>query len=115
MLPTLAAAALACISAVHDGDTVRLCNGERVRLAAIDAPEMPGSPKCESHRRARSWCDYRLAVRSRDELERLLRRGPVRIERTGRDIYGRTLARLTVNGRDVGEALIARGLARRWP
>ena len=29
---------------VRDGDTIR-CDGERVRLADIDGPEVPGSPK----------------------------------------------------------------------
>lgn len=30
---------------VHDGDSIR-CGKERIRLASIDAPEMPDSPKC---------------------------------------------------------------------
>jgi len=107
------ALALACIAAVHDGDTARLCSGERVRIANIDAPEMPGSPKCEDRRR-RGWCDYRLARESRDALRILLGRGTPRIERNGVDRYGRTLARLSVNGQDAGSYLIARGLARPW-
>jgi hypothetical protein len=39
----LAAAAL-CIASVQDGDTVRTCAGERVRLEGIDAPEVLDSP-----------------------------------------------------------------------
>lgn len=111
MLALLSAAAL-CIDHVHDGDTLTLCGGERVRIAAIDAPEMPGSPKCAAGRRG--WCDYRLAVSSRDELRRFLTTGPVTLHQLGRDPYGRTLARLTVNGRDAGNHLISLGLARRW-
>ena len=41
-------------------------------------------------------------------------RGPVKIQRQGLDQYGRTLARVVVNGIDAGEWLIRRGLARRW-
>lgn len=108
----LAAAAL-CVGTVHDGDTFRTCAGERIRIANIDAPELPGSPKCNG-RRADAWCDYDLGYRSRDALEALLRDGKARIDRTGTDRYGRTLATVTVNGRDAGEYLIKLGLARRW-
>ena len=61
-IPMLAAAT-ACIASVHDGDSIRLCSGERIRIANIDAPEMPASPKCQRGRSG--WCDYRLAVQSR--------------------------------------------------
>jgi micrococcal nuclease len=112
LLALLAAPSL-CLAQVHDGDTVRSCTGERIRIANIDAPEMPGSPKCR-HRRGHGWCNYALAARSRDALAAFLTSGPVTIRRTGTDRYGRTLATLTVNGRDAGEVLIARGLARLW-
>lgn len=102
-----------CILNVHDGDTIRTCMGERIRIENIDAPEMAGSPKCESSRR-RGWCDYALAEESRDALAAMLKSGAVRVTRHGEDRYGRTLARVTVNGRDVGEELIARHFARRW-
>ncbi len=106
---------LACALLVHDGDTVR-CRNERIRLAAIDAPELPGSPSCHRAKRATHWCNNpKLAYRSRDALRAFLSAGPVKIQRTGRDRYGRTVARLTVNGRDAGAYLISRGLARRWP
>lgn len=108
----IAAAASICVANVHDGDSIRLCSGERIRIANIDAPEMPGSPKCESGRRG--WCDYALAQRSRDALRAFVAKGEVSIQRQGQDAYGRTLARLRVNGRDAGEYLISAGLARRW-
>lgn len=111
MLAIFAAAAL-CVGSVHDGDTIRTCAGERVRIANIDAPEMPGSPKCS--RRRNGWCDYALATRSRDALAALLATGGTRIVRSGQDRYGRTLATISANGRDAGEYLIARGLARPW-
>lgn len=111
-LALLAAPAL-CIAAIHDGDTVRSCTGERIRIANIDAPELADSPKCRNRRR-RGWCDARLGLRSRDALAVFLASGRVTIRRSGRDRYGRTLATLMVNGRDAGQVLIAQGLARPW-
>lgn len=111
-IPLLAAAAL-CVGPVHDGDTIRTCAGERVRIANIDAPEMRGSPKCNDRRR-KGWCDYPLALRSRDALIAFLQTGPARIDRSGVDRYGRTLATISVGGKDAGDHLIAKGLARRW-
>ena len=111
-LTPLILAAAVCIANVHDGDSIRLCDGERIRIANIDAPEMPGSPKCERGRNG--WCDYRLAVQSRDALQGFLSAGPVVIARQGRDAYGRTLARVTVNGRDAGQHLVRLGVARPW-
>lgn len=113
MLVVLALAS-ACIASVHDGDTLRLCSGERVRIANIDAPEMPDSPKCHDHRKSYAWCDFRLASLSRDTLSRFMATGQIYIYRQGTDRYGRTLARVTVNGQDVGAYLIRRGLARAW-
>ena len=106
---------LACTLLSHDGDTVR-CNRERIRLAGIDAPELRGSSRCNPPKQGKnpSWCDHAAAVRSRDALARFVRSGPVRIERAGIDRYGRTLARLSVNGRDAGAYLVGLGLAREW-
>ncbi|AXB80739.1 thermonuclease family protein (plasmid) [Novosphingobium sp. P6W] len=115
------ALALACIASIHDGDTVRLCDGERVRLANIDAPELGGSPRCSAKSQVRlsasanpSWCDVATGIESRDQLRAFLAAGSPMIQRIGVDRYGRTLATLSVNGRDAGEYLVRRGLARRW-
>lgn len=115
------AAAPVCIANVHDGDSIRLCSGERIRIVDIDAPELFGSERCSPASRARlrngrnpSWCDFGLAVRSRDALAGFLATGPARVKRVGTDRYGRTLARITINGRDAGAYLIKLGLARRW-
>jgi endonuclease YncB( thermonuclease family) len=85
-----------------------------VRIVNIDAPELPGSPRCAPPRRPGAWCDFARGAAARDALTRLLGSGVVTIERFGRDGYGRTLARVRVDGIDAGEWLIARGLARRW-
>lgn len=121
LLILAAVAANVAVASVHDGDTVRLWSGERVRLAGIDAPERSGSPRCIPARRSElersanpAWCDDAAARRSTAALAAFLATGPVEIHRTGATSYGRTLARLTVNGHDAGDYLVAHGLARKW-
>ena len=113
MTPLILAAAVCSVVSVHDGDTIR-CDGEKVRIANIDAPELPGSPKCQDRRVSYAWCDYRAGEAARVALVRLVSRGPVRITRLGTDAYGRTLATISVNGVDAGDYLIAQGLAKPW-
>ena len=97
---------------VHDGDTFR-CDGMKVRLVAasgpVDAPEMPGSPRCEPGRDG--WCDRALANQARDRLDEMLSSGPIQLDCTGADRYGRSLCRVTVSGRDAGDMLVTEGLA----
>lgn len=90
------------VSCVHDGDTFWI-EGEKVRIADIDAPELAG--KCPPERAQ--------AQRARLRLHALLQR-PFALHRQGQDRYGRTLAVVTVNGRSVGETLVSEGLARTW-
>jgi len=86
---------------VHDGDTV-WWQGEKIRIADIDAPELKGRCPRES----------RLARTARDRLVELLNRNPrVKLTRTGTDRFGRTLARFE----GIGDQLISEGLASRWP
>lgn len=120
MIAELAAAFLCASPLLHDGDSIR-CQGERIRLANIDAPELPGSSRCSpasverlKASRNPAWCDYALGARSAAALRAFLSRGPVMVQRVGVDPYGRTLARVTVNGQDAGRYLIRLGLARRW-
>lgn len=87
---------------VHDGDTIWFA-GEKIRFLDIDAPEM-GPPKCDG--------PAQLAVPSRDALIEILNSGRVTLHRDGKDRYGRTLARVFVDGRDVQAELMAMGLAR---
>lgn len=115
-VPLLLSAALwaACPAPqVHDGDTLR-CGAERVRISDIDAPELPGSPKCDGYRSRWAWCDAALGYRARDALRAFVGSGPVRLRRIGVDRYGRTLALVSVNGVDAGRWLVARRLARVW-
>lgn len=102
--------ALAQALGVIDGDTFRL-NGEIIRIANIDAPEMPPRSRC--------WAEARLARAATQELQRIQAEGTpggLRIMREGEDRYGRTLARISYDGgrTDAGETMIARGLASPW-
>lgn len=119
MLAILAAAALAgdqpfvCAPLqVHDGDSIR-CGAERIRIENIDAPELPDSPKCHP-KRSYAWCDYQAGYAARDTLAAFLSRGTVMVQRTGTDRYGRTLARVSVGGKDAGAFLVGQGLAHWW-
>ncbi|MCG7349276.1 thermonuclease family protein [Sphingomonas sp. ACRSK] len=76
-----------------DGDTLR-CGRERIRLLGIDAPELPGH--CRSGRR----CAKGDPQASKESLAAAIE-GKATIERRGRDRYGRTLARVRVNGVDL--------------
>jgi micrococcal nuclease len=82
---------------------------ERIRLEGIDAAEI-GHAKCEA--------ELRLAILAKHRLEQLLGSGSVNIRRNARpdppDRYGRTLARVLVDGEDVGCLLIKEGYARQW-
>lgn len=104
---TLASSALAAVQVI-DGDTIRF-DGETVRILNIDTPEI-GEAGCDAERAA--------GIVAKHRLEGLLSSGRVTLKRGDgprlRDRYGRTLARVFVDGRDVGEQLIAEGLARRW-
>jgi endonuclease YncB( thermonuclease family) len=87
------------VVSVHDGDTVRcLDDGNRehkIRLTGIDAPET-GQP---------------FGTVSRDHLRQLVLRREVVVHDQGKDKYGRTLARLEVDGKDVAGQMVAEGLA----
>jgi len=90
---------------VYDGDTVELkCGGESrtTRLVGFDTPETT-EPGCAE--------EAALGRQATLRLRELVASGPVTLDGVGRDKYGRLLATLSVNGRDVGETLIEAGLA----
>lgn len=91
------------VNCVVDGDTIWL-DGEKMRLEGFNTPEMDGV--CELERQ--------LAVQARDRLQNLISGRALTVTRNGKDRYDRTLATIKVSGRDVGESLIADGLAHRW-
>lgn len=89
---------------VVDGDTVAI-GKTRIRLMGIDTAEIH-EPRCPSEKLAGEIA--KLA------LEDLLKGKTVTILSDGADRYGRTLARLKVDGRDVGQTLINKGYAIEW-
>lgn len=90
---------------VVDGDTLH-CDGGRVRLLGIDAPELPGH--CQQGRD----CAPGDPFESTDSLKQGLGDGSsVRIERVGTDRYGRTLAMVLGQGGDLSCWQLARNEA----
>jgi endonuclease YncB( thermonuclease family) len=89
---------------IIDGDTIAL-GRERVRILNIDAPESH-EPRCER--------ELIAGLRAKERLAQLVRVAEVAIARDGRDRYGRTLATLSAEGRDIGNTLVREGLALPW-
>jgi endonuclease YncB( thermonuclease family) len=93
-----------------DGDTI-VIGKEHIRIANIDTPEI---------RHAQCDAERRLGLVAKHRMEALLAEGQIEVQRgdpqDGRlkDRYGRTLATISVGGRDIGEILIEEELARPW-
>ena len=89
----------ATVKSVHDGDTIRVTDSHgreiRIRMAYIDAPELN-----QAHGQS-----------SRDALRTVLQRQNVQIEIFDTDQYGRQVARVLLNGRDVNLQQIQQGNA----
>ena len=96
--------ALADPCSVTDGDTIR-CGEERIRLLAIDAPELPG------HCRTGRVCVPGDPDVARFSLETSIKGHPLTIERFGKDRYGRTLAIVRASGRSTSCSQLAGGNA----
>lgn len=98
------------VFAAVDGDTVTF-GRERIRIANIDTPEI---------RHAQCDAEKRLGIVAKRRMAELLASGEVVVRRgdpaTGRakDLHGRTLATIFVEGQDVGDIMIAEGVARPW-
>lgn len=91
---------------VVDGDTLR-DGEERYRVLNIDAPERGARAECADERA--------LAEAARAYVvEWLSQARRVEASPAGRDRYGRVLARIEIDGVDLGERLMARGLAQPW-
>ena len=87
------------VVSVHDGDTLRAIDEAKVehkiRLHGIDAPEIGQA----------------FGSVSRDRLTALIKGKAVEVHVEDRDRYGRTVARLEIDGRDINRQMVADGLA----
>lgn len=99
MIPALL---LAAAVTVVDGDTIR-AGEERIRLLGIDAPEIHG---CRQGR----VCVPGDGQASKRSLEAMMG-GRISVQRVGQDRYGRTLAQVYADGRNVACEQIRRGQA----
>lgn len=94
---------------VIDGDTLEdMSQDITYRLVNIDTPETGSRARCDAERALgdRATEAARTLVAHARQLE---------LRPTGRlDRYGRTIAFVLIDGRDMGETLIAEGLARPW-
>jgi len=84
---------------VTDGDSITCLTRDKrqkkVRLDAIDAPER-GQP---------------FANKAKQALSDMVFGKDVDVEISGEDKYDRTIGRVTLDGRDVNEEMVARGMA----
>ncbi|NIX76941.1 thermonuclease family protein [Microvirga terricola] len=86
-----------------DGDTIRI-NEMRIRLKGIDAPELEQT--C-----VRAGQPYLCGEEARNALVAILLKQQVECRLSGRDRYRRSLARCTVEGKDIGARLVEEGWA----
>ena len=94
------------VNCVVDGDTFYF-RGEKIRVADINTPEV-SEPKCA--------VEARLGAAATRRFQSLLNAGPIELRRGARDEdrYGRKLRTVHRNGRSLGDALVAEGLAHPW-
>ena len=86
------------IKSCYDGDTCTTTDGEKIRLACIDTPELKG-------KRA----DPIPAEKARDFLNNLLINEEVYIRRITKDRYGRTVAELFNGNINIQKLLVDKG------
>lgn len=98
-------AAACSIGYVYDGDTVELiCGASRstARLVGFDTPETK-EPRCPA--------EAALGRKATERLRALLRSGDLQVFAKGHDKFGRELITVTLDGRNIGDLLVAEGLA----
>ena len=85
----------------YDGDTCTTLDGEKIRLACIDSPELKG------------WnADPIPAREARDFVNKLVANEEVSIRRITNDRYGRTVGELFKNEVNVQELIFKKGFGK---
>jgi len=84
---------------VQDGDTITVLDAQnqqhKIRLSDIDAPEKKQA----------------FGERAAQYISSLVFQKQVTVEEKGKDMYGRTIGRVFIDGRDVNEDMVFQGLA----
>ena len=83
------------IKSCYDGDTCSTYDGEKIRLACIDTPEIKGKK-----------ADPIAAKESRNFLNNFVSNKKVSIRRINNDRYGRTVGELFINGINIQELIV---------
>ena len=86
------------IKSCYDGDTCTTIDGEKIRLACIDTPELKGEKASPI-----------IAKEARDFLNKLVSNKKVSIRRITKDRYGRTVGELIKNYSNIQELLVKKG------
>ena len=86
------------IKSCYDGDTCTTTDGEKIRLACIDTPELKGKK-----------ADLIPAEEARDFLNQLVANKKVSIKRITKDRYGRTVAEIFKDGINIQELIVKKG------
>ena len=97
-LPVYPALSSTIIKSCYDGDTCTAMNGEKIRLACIDTPELKGKNANKIR-----------AEEARDFLNQLVANKKVSIKRITKDRYGRTVAEIYKNGTNIQELIVKKG------
>ncbi|MDP7994343.1 MAG: thermonuclease family protein [Synechococcus sp. SP2 MAG] len=95
----------------YDGDTCTTTDAEKVRLACIDAPEKTRRSRFRATRMSPISYDNSLFERSANHLRALVSGRMVGIRRISTDRYGRTVAELFVDNKNVGQLQVMSGHA----
>jgi endonuclease YncB( thermonuclease family) len=94
-------------ASVIDGDTLEI-HRTRIRLWGSDGPE--SNQLC----RGEESEQYRCGAQAANDLDAFIPRRPVNCVPFSLDRYGRTVATCSVDGADIGEWLVRKGLALDW-
>ena len=94
-LDTKATLNLVKIRNCYDGDTCTTENGEKIRLACINAPEIRGEIS-----------NAKAAKDAREFLNKKVKNKYVSIKRLAKDRFGRTVAEISIKGINVQKLLV---------
>lgn len=95
----------------YDGDTCTTIDAEKVRVACINAPEINSRPRLRATRMRPTAYGNTSAERSTENLRSLVLGRWVAIRRLSVDRYGRTVAELFSEDKNVGQQQVIDGHA----